>query len=298
MKLFKNWALGTVSVLAAGCSAAEPAQLRDDASLDPANETEVPGAPEPELLAQVDFDDGNVVTFERLGKGILILEIGPEGNPRRFEPRGDSAVESFRRLSPVSAVPEALIAADSRFAAPPGAVFMKNPMAAYMRDGRLDESAMHEALERVREALPEEPERTGQFEQAQGSYPWSTFELSYCNWEPALAYDFKHADADRGHTHATPQSHRTYSAVGSDIGDVSVQMCADGGCNPWHNVAQGEAAVVDYDAGFDELEICPPWFDPRGCEWAYFARYPAIELKSSNVSAGERFHECAWFESE
>jgi hypothetical protein len=67
-----------------------------------------------ERLASIELDDGNIVSFEKLGDGISITEVGLAGNGSHLSGRGQSPVQLFRELAPDREVPEALLAHQGR----------------------------------------------------------------------------------------------------------------------------------------------------------------------------------------
>jgi hypothetical protein len=67
-----------------------------------------------EQLATIELEDGNVVSFETLGDGVAITEVGLAGNGSHLSGAGRSPVQLFRELAPGREVPEALLAHQAR----------------------------------------------------------------------------------------------------------------------------------------------------------------------------------------
>jgi hypothetical protein len=282
----KKWALPAAAVFAFACSAVDPETGSN------AGETDA----QRDLLGEVSFDDGNVVTFEALEGGIVIVESGPDGNPRHFSPEGGSAVEAFQRLAPGREVPAALKAADTRFNRPAGAIVMHQPLSAYEKDGVLDRAAVLEAAARAEQASIDEPARTGEFESdVFGAFMCTPFRSQYCNFSLVGPTDHKLCDLGVNRTDSAT-ARKVYSAYGANIGNVTVQLCADNSCNQPYNVAQGTATSVFYDGGTKTLEVCPPFIDPRGCQVLIFDVTRKMQTKATGVSSGERYHDCGWFQ--
>jgi hypothetical protein len=241
-------------------------------------------------LARIEFDDGNVLRFEQVGDGMLMLETGPSWNPRHYVPReGVSPLEAFKALAPDLDLPSALVEHD-RLMFPHGAKLLPETI-------RPSDSP---ALQRLDDGslVNEDVEHTGQFEQSGGLYPWSQFSQEWCNFAMNSPGDFKHGNSTGGHSHIVQKANHAYIAAGADIGDFGIQFCADDSCNAVYQVSPGTSASLNYSAGQSCSGSCA-WWDfvckALGPVQVCSPRYRRVVTTMSGISNGERQHDCGAF---
>ncbi|HEY8946080.1 MAG TPA: hypothetical protein VIM73_17550 [Polyangiaceae bacterium] len=241
-------------------------------------------------IARVEFEDGNVVRFERLGDGLLITEVGPATNPKHYASREETPVEAFRRLAPRREIPAALIEFDREL----------YPLGAKSIPGRVSVEKVPSSAAASEEESPpgSDVKHTGQFQQSGGLYPYSLFSQNMCNFPLDSPSDFKHGNSTGGHSHIIAKANKAYVAAASDIGDFTIKFCLDNdtNCNAPFQVNPGHSAVLNYDAGqtckgncswwdlacqiLGEVKICTP-------------KYRRMATTTAGLSPGERYHDCA-----
>jgi hypothetical protein len=66
------------------------------------------------VLASIELDDGNVVTFEKFGDGVAVSETGLASNGSHLSGLNMKPVDVFQHLAPGRVVPDALLEDDAR----------------------------------------------------------------------------------------------------------------------------------------------------------------------------------------
>ena len=276
MKHFKTLSFPTLSLLVAtGCGAADEIGAVDGTEPRDTSATAAEAAAGAEL-ARIEFADGNVVRFEELNGGVLVMEIGSELNPRRVSAKsGMTALAAFQSLAPGRTVPAALERAHERMY-PAGATLATTPEADTAAEGLQD-------LE-----LDADLEHNGEFQQ---SYPAANFLRVMCDFPLTNAY--KHQNRTDAHTDVSMNVNTAYYAIGSDIGTITAKACAgknaggyfDGKCSAALPIQAGYHTSGYYDAG---LSCSKSW----GVEIC-FPKEVRFELQYNKISSSVRFHECA-----
>jgi hypothetical protein len=245
------------------------------------------GLPADAELARIDFPDGTVVRFQELGGGVLVSELGPAETAPRFAPvDGTTLSEAFRALAPQRDIPARLADLDHVL----GPDSTATPASIRGGDTR--------GLQKP-EIQGQDVERSGQFEQSGGLYPWAQFERDACAFTPQTAFDLKHPNTSGNHSHPVPQVTRAWVAGAADIGDFTIQFCAGSVCNTQFNVAAGTRASLMFTK--------PPKCKSANCAWWDFvcnlganvtvcapARVDVV-THITGSSAGERMHDCEWY---
>jgi hypothetical protein len=230
-------------------------------------------------LARIDFEDGNSVRFETLDEGVLVSEVGLQGNARHLVVRdGMSALDAFHGLAPGREVPRLLMQAHQRMY-PPGA----NTAAAAAAPAATPDATHDPDLH-----------HNGQFEQA---LPFQGFEQQMCDF-PSGIPNFKHHRLF-AHTHTVTDVNTAYVAVGSDRGIFTAKACANGKCNTPYVLQAGAQASVFYDSGTScSSRTCP---GPIGlllgqsCIQICGPRKVKFELITNAISSDISVNDCGRF---
>lgn len=242
-------------------------------------------APE-KLLARLDFEDGNLVTFEELDNGVLVRELTHADHETHHLPaQAMSALDAFKAMAPSRAVPSALVDAHARMY--PAAAEVVSALPA---DGAANapKAAEHE----------QDLQHGGQFEQSGGAFPGSTFTSQFCSFSSASP-NYIHTNHTSSLTHTTSNVNTVYFASATDIGTLGAQACSNGNCGGSVTIQAGYGNSGFYDAG----QAC----SKKSCAWWDFIckalgetticgpREVKFDLKETQISSQVRFHDCAKF---
>lgn len=236
------------------------------------------------LLARLDFDDGNLVTFEELNGGVLVRELTHADQETHHLPaHATSALDAFKAMAPARAVPAALAAAHARMYTQEG-------------DGTLPRAPAEGAPGTGENE--KDLEHSGQFEQSGGAFAGSVFTGQFCSFSGA-APNYIHTNHTSSQTHTTSNVNTAYFASATDIGTLGAQACSDGKCGGSVTIQAGYGNSGFYDAG----QSC----SKKSCAWWDFVckalgevticgpRKVKFDLKETKISSQIRFHDCAKF---
>ena len=231
-------------------------------------------------VARLEFDDGNIVTFHKVGDMIAIGELRHTGDAPHYVPNGQTPEEAFRELAPELEVPDALVMADN------------------VRFPTTEEIAAEQASET-------DPATAGEqnVEKDHGGtrMPYSEFRPSclFLLGPDVPGYRLTRwdkNDLNRDSSSPTSKAGSGWSMVGADLGEVRHELVRTGSLMVQGIAPQGHVHQWTWTSA--KIQVCKTscvwWGCTKICKW----EMPSTHVDIKGVTSTENYHHCGFTEAE